>query len=99
MSAPDLDFLHGHHVDVYSFEGCPDCTRLKHWMSHFGMQHSEVDIHAEPEAAEKLERETGKQAVPFLLIDGRVWVRGYHKELPGRFDPKVLLRELREAIG
>lgn len=99
MSAPDLQFLSGHRLDVYSFEGCPDCVRLEKWMQNFGVPHGHVDIHIQPEAAEKLERETGKQAVPFILIDGRAWVRGYHKERPGRFDPQLLLQELRSAIG
>jgi hypothetical protein len=46
-----------------------------------------------------LEAETGKRAIPFVLVDGRHWVRGYHKELPQRFDPKLFLSELRQAIA
>lgn len=99
MSGPDLQFLGGHRLEVYSFEGCPDCVRLEQWMKTFGLAHAKVDIHRQPEAAEKLERETGKQAVPFVLVDGRTWVRGYHKERPGRFDPQLLLQELRAALG
>jgi glutaredoxin len=99
MGVPDLAFLAGHRLEVYGFEGCPDCSRLKRWMDGFGLQHEQVDIHARPEEAQRLERETGKQAVPFILVDGRRWVRGYHKELPGRFDPKLLLAELQAALG
>ena len=99
MGAPDLSFLAGHRLEVYSFQGCPDCSRLARWMDSFGVQHEKVDIHALPEAAERLERETGKQAVPFILVDGKRWVRGYHKELPTRFDAKLLLEELRGALG
>ncbi|MBK7642849.1 MAG: glutaredoxin family protein [Planctomycetes bacterium] len=98
MASPDITFLTGHRLDVYSFEGCPDCTRLKRWMDAFGVAHREVDIHEEPAAAEKLESETGKQAVPFILVDDKTWVRGYHKELPGRFDAKLLLEELKRAV-
>ena len=98
MGAPDLSFLAGHRLDVYSFQGCPDCSRLKRWMDTFGVRHEEVNIHELPEAAEKLERETGKQAVPFILVDGKTWVRGYHKELPGRFDARLLLEELQAAL-
>jgi len=36
--------------------------------------------------------------VPFILVDGKQWVRGYHKELPGRFDAKLLLAELQSAL-
>lgn len=99
MGAPDLQFLAGHELAVYGFEGCPDCSRLARWMETFGVEHRDVDIHADPAAGEKLERETGKQAVPFILVDGRQWVRGYHKELPGRFDAKLLLEELKRALA
>ena len=99
MSAPDLGFLAGHRLEVHSFQGCPDCSRLARWMATHGLAHEKVDIDARPEAGERLERETGKRAVPFILVDGRRWVRGYHKELPGRFDPQLLLEELRAALG
>jgi glutaredoxin len=95
---PRLDFLKGHEVAVYSSQGCPDCTRLDRWMRETGFPHRKVDIGTEPGAADKLESETGKQAVPFLLVDGRRWVRGYHKEIRGRFDERVLLDELRTAL-
>jgi glutaredoxin len=95
----DLDFLRGHELAVYSTGWCPDCARLDRWMREKGVAHTKVMIDAEPAAAEKLERETGKQAVPFVLVDGRTWVRGYHREHRGRFDEAVLLRELREAVG
>ena len=95
----DLAFLAGHELVVYSSNGCPDCARLEQWMRRNGVAHSNVMIDEVPAAAEKLERETGKQAVPFLLVDGARWVRGYHRELPGRFDPKILLAELAAAFA
>jgi glutaredoxin len=98
VGAPDLSFLAGHQLEVYGFKGCPDCARLERWLVNFGVPHHGVDIHRDPEAAAKLEAQTGKQAVPFLLVDGRTWVRGYHKELPGRFDARLLLEELRGAL-
>jgi hypothetical protein len=58
-----------------------------------------VDIEADPEAAERLERETGKRAIPFALVNGRIWVRGYHRELPARFDPALFVREVRAAAA
>lgn len=94
----DLDFLAGHDLAVYSETHCPDCVRLKHWMTRRGVRAREVLISDDEGAAEKLERETGKLAVPFILVDGERWVRGYHKELPGRFDERVLLDELRAAM-
>jgi glutaredoxin len=96
---PDLTFLDGHRLTVYSSHGCPDCTRLKHWMKLTGVNAEEVLIDEDPDAADKLENETGKQAVPFILIDERTWVRGYHLELRARFDETVLVDELKRAIA
>ena len=95
----DLEFLSGHELVVYSETHCPDCVRLKQWMNRRGVKARELLITDDAEAAERLERETGKMAVPFILVDGTRWVRGYHKELPTRFDPKLFVVELEAAIA
>lgn len=95
----DTRFLEGVRLEVYSTPACPDCTRLKRWLDEAGVEHGEVDIVREPAAAARLEQETGKRAVPFILVDGVTWVRGYHREEPGRFSPRVLLEELTEAVS
>ena len=94
-----VDFLKKHTLTVYSSNGCPDCARLEQWMTSRKLPHERVLIDERPEAAEKLENETGKQAVPFILVDGKTWVRGYHREERSRFSEEKLLAELRHAIG
>jgi glutaredoxin len=94
----DLEFLRGHRLSVYSAHGCPDCTRLEHWMRMRDVAHEQVFIDEHPTAAEKLENETGKQAVPYILVDDQRWVRGYHREERSRLSEALLLKELREAI-
>ena len=96
---PDISFLAGHDLAVYSATWCPDCTRLKRWLASTKIATHEVNIDSVDGAAEKLEEETGKRAIPYVLVDGRHWVRGYHKELRGRFDPELLLSELRQAVA
>jgi glutaredoxin len=86
-------------LQVFSATWCPDCRRLERWLSDNGVAHSVVDIEAVPGAAERLEAETGKKAIPFILVDGKAWVRGYHRELPQRLDPDMLVRELLAAAG
>ena len=49
-------------------------------------------------ALRELEEETGKRAIPYVLVDGVHWVRGYHKESNLRFDPALFMAELRKAI-
>jgi glutaredoxin len=89
--------LQGLDLQVYSATWCGDCRRLERWLAENQVAYTKVDIEHLDGAAERLERETGKRAIPFILVNSRRWVRGYHKELPSRFDPDVLIRELLEA--
>jgi len=84
-------------LQVYTATWCPDCRRLDRWLQEQGLPHQKVDLEVVEGAAEKLEAETGKRAIPFILVNGKRWVRGYHKELPSRFDPALLVQELRAA--
>lgn len=94
-----LDFLKDHTLAVYSATWCPDCQRLDRWLEDKKVPHRTVRIDEEEGAAEKLEQETGKQAIPFILVDGKTWVRGYHSEERSRFSESKLLAELRQAAG
>jgi len=85
-------------LQVYSATWCPDCRRLDRWLQENAVPHTKVDLEKDLGAAERLERETGKRAIPFILVNGKHWVRGYHKELPARFDSGLLLRELLQAV-
>ena len=89
--------LAGLDLKVYSAGWCPDCRRLDAWLEQHGVAHTKVDIELEDGAAERLESETGKRAIPFILVNDRRWVRGYHRELPQRLDGDLLLRELLDA--
>jgi len=89
--------LQGKDLQVYTAAWCPDCRVLDRWLTANDIPHSKVDIETVEGAAEKLEQETGKRAVPFILVNGKRWVRGYHRELPSRFSPEILVKELLES--
>ena len=92
-----LDKLKDLDLSVYSATWCPDCRRLDKWLAESGVKFEKVDIETVEGASEKLERETGKRAIPYVLVKGEHWVRGYHKELPQRFDPELFIQELLKA--
>lgn len=93
----DLSELQGLDLQVYSAAWCGDCRRLDRWLVEHAVAHRKVDIESAEGAAERLERETGKRAIPFILVNGNRWVRGYHRELPSRFNPALLVQELLAA--
>jgi glutaredoxin len=97
MTVPDQ--LNSLDLQVFSATWCPDCRRLERWLAEHKVPHTLVDIEAVPGAAERLEAETGKRAIPFILVNGKAWVRGYHRDLPQRLDPAILVQELLAAAG
>ena len=94
---PVPDQLKSLDLQVFTATWCPDCRRLERWLTDQGVAHAQVDIESVPGAAERLEAETGKKAIPFILVNGKHWVRGYHRELPQRLDPDLLVQELLAA--
>lgn len=79
-------------VLFYTGPRCPDCLRAERFLDEHDVRFTTVDIAAQPGAAEKLERETGKRGIPFLVIDGE-WVRAYEPG-GGPFPRARLLRAL-----
>lgn len=84
-------------LQIFSASWCGDCRRLARWLVAQGLSFPTVDIELHPEAAQRLERETGKRAIPFVLVKGTHWVPGYHPDHPGRFDPERFVSDLLEA--
>jgi len=68
-------------IILYSADFCGDCRLLRAWMDAQGISYELRDIRKNPEYAKELEEKTGKQGVPFLIIDG-VWKRGYEPGEP-----------------
>lgn len=89
--------LAGLDLQVYSATWCPDCRRLDGWLKEQGLNIPKVDIETVEGAAERLEAGTGKRGIPYFLVNGKRWVRGYHRELLQRLDTNLLIRELLEA--
>ena len=90
--------LHGASLQVYVSTFCFDCRRLKGLLDEHGIEYEVVNISSVAGAADRLERETGKRGVPFVLVNDSKWVRGYHLDQPGRLNAEVFARELSEAL-
>lgn len=67
-------------VQVYSTTWCRDCRLTKQFLDEHGIPYTEIDVDADPSAADEVIRRVGKRAIPQLVIDGE-WFQPY---APGR---------------
>lgn len=66
---------------LYTAEMCSDCQKLKDFMDREGIDYELRDVRKHSEHAQELQANTGKEGVPYLVIDGQ-WIRGYPKGEP-----------------
>ena len=78
-------------VQIYSTAWCRDCSNTKQFLNAHGIPYTEIDIDADPSAADEVIRRVGKRAIPQLVIDGE-WFQPY---APGR---GLLYEELQERL-
>lgn len=93
------DTLKSHQVDVYTTSWCPDCHRLKAVLDTIDLEVNYIDIDKHPEAAERLQAETGRSAIPYIAVDDRAFVRGWHTEAAGKWDESIFFAELEQALA
>lgn len=71
----------GPRVTVYTTPSCPYCNMVKQYLDQHQVSYTEVDVAADPGAAQELMQRTGQQGVPQTEINGS-FVIGYNtKEL------------------
>jgi mycoredoxin len=63
-------------VLVYSASWCRDCRVAKRFLEKYNIAYTEIDIEANPEAAEEVFRNVGKRAIPQFVVDGK-WIQPY----------------------
>jgi mycoredoxin len=68
------------HVLVYSASWCRDCREAKRFLEKHSISYTEIDIEANPEAAEDVVRHVGKRAIPQFVVDGK-WIQPYRPGL------------------
>lgn len=63
-------------LQVYTAGWCRDCREAKRFLDKHGIAYTEVDIERTPGAADLLQQNVGKKAIPQFVIDGK-WVQPY----------------------
>ena len=92
------DELKQHELVMYSTAWCGDCRRFKMQLARHGVTYREIDIDTEPDAAAYLQSKTGRTAIPFLEIDRKIMIRGWHAEKAGLWDDATFLAEVEQAL-
>lgn len=66
-------------VRVFSTSTCPWCNVAKQFLKDSHVEFEEVDVSADPHAAQEMVRKSGQRGVPVIEIDGKMIV-GFNKE-------------------
>ncbi len=66
-------------VKVYSTPSCPYCIRLKQFLKENSIEFEDIDVSANPQAAQEMTEKTGQMGVPVLDINGEIVV-GFDKD-------------------
>lgn len=59
-------------VTVYSTPSCPYCNKLKQYLNKHGVRYTDINVAANPQAAEEMVRKSGQRGVPQTDINGRI---------------------------
>ena len=95
----DWQALSEENLVVYSTPWCGDCRRLKKVLARNGVPYEELDIDANPAAADELKTATGRGAIPFVRLPNGSFVRGWHSESAAGFDESIFFQEVAEALS
>ncbi|MGI4756131.1 MAG: glutaredoxin family protein [Janthinobacterium lividum] len=63
-------------LKVYTAGWCRDCREAKRFLDKHNIAFTEVDIERTPGAADEVQANVGKKAIPQFVIDGK-WVQPY----------------------
>ncbi len=65
-------------VTVYSTPTCPYCKLTKEFLKEKNVAYSDIDVSADPAAANEMVKKSGQMGVPVIDIDGQIIV-GWNK--------------------
>ena len=63
---------------VYSTKTCPWCVKAKDFLKQKGVKYEDIDVGADPKAANDMIEKSGQMGVPVIDINGKIIV-GFDK--------------------
>lgn len=65
-------------IKVYSTPTCPYCVQVKEFLKEKNQEFEEIDVAADPKAAQEMIDKSGQMGVPVVDIDGEIII-GFNK--------------------
>ena len=65
-------------IKVYSTPTCPYCVQVKEFLKEKNQEFEEIDVAADPKAAQEMIDKSGQMGVPVVDIDGETII-GFNK--------------------
>lgn len=67
-------------VKVYSTPSCPYCKLVKDYLKETKVMYEDVDVAANPSAANEMVKVSGQMGVPVIVINGEKVIVGWNKQ-------------------
>jgi len=66
-------------VKIYSTAHCPYCKMVKEFLEENNIPYEDIDVGADPKAAQEMIEKSGQMGVPVIDIDGKIII-GFDKK-------------------
>lgn len=75
-------------IKVYSTPTCPYCKLTKEFLKERGVAYQDIDVSADPAAANEMVKKSGQMGVPVIEINGQIIVGWNKSELEAALGQK-----------
>ncbi len=65
-------------ITIYSTPTCPYCKLVKDYLKEKSIEYKDIDVSADPQAANEMVKKSGQMGVPVIDINGQIIV-GWNK--------------------
>ncbi|MFA6160910.1 MAG: glutaredoxin family protein [Patescibacteria group bacterium] len=69
-----IDVLFDMHVTIYTTPTCPYCKLAKDFFKEKGVPFTEIDVAADPAAANEMVKKSGQMGVPVIEVNSQIVV-------------------------